>query len=158
MKNKLASTFLIAVLLCTGVSPAQAAPKYSLSVTLGVNTAGVGDTKALALESCATRGLRKLSGTRLTVRSGSNKVLAAKEMGWKLGEVRQNFRPTDINDPLYVEGTVPGSEYFTVACYLQAKVKVSQSSFYQISIGSLSAGEYSFSELKSKKWRLVFSF
>ena len=157
MKKKYLILLLTAVFAAGGVAPAQAASKYSLSVSVWVDAAGVGDTKTEALERCAARGSGKI-GSKLTVRNSSNRILAVKEMVWRLGEVRQRFRPTDINDPLYVEGTVPGSEYFIVACGLQAKIKVPKSSFYQLTVGSVSAGEYSFRELRSNKWKLVLSY
>ena len=156
MKKKHLILLLTAALAAGGLAPAQAASKYPLSVYVDV-TFGAADTKDEALERCSARGASKI-GSKLIVRNSSNRILAVKEMVWRLGEVSQYFYPTDPNDLLFRTDKVPGAEYFVVACGLQGKIKVPKSSFYQLTVGSVSAGEYSFSELRSKKWSLVLSY
>ena len=156
MKKTHLILLLAAVLAGGRVAPAQAASKYPLSVYVGV-TFGTGDTKGEALERCSERGASKI-GSKLIVRNSYNRILAVKEMVWRLGEVNQYFYPTDPSDLLFRTDKVPGAEYFVVACGLQGKIKIPKSSFYQLTVGSVSAGEYSFSELRSKKWSLVLSY
>ena len=147
---------------------AQASTTYNLTIEIRNSFwwGTVGDTYSEAKDKCRGVDYTKIDfnrygsidlGSRATILSGSGKVLAVKPLNQtRAYNFEQKTWTSDPNDPFY-NADWAGQSYVSVDCALFVKIKVPKSSFYKITIGSVNAGTYSFSELRSDRWALILS-
>jgi hypothetical protein len=150
MKKILAMTLAVASLFAA--VPAQAATQYTTKILIEGGWHGLGATASEARTSCYADGSDLDSGTRVVVKSGSNKILATGKLAWRVLEVQDR----SIDDSSYLD------EYsiirYEATCQLYASVKVPKSNFYTFTFGTVDGGSYSFNDMKSEGWILGLTF
>lgn len=144
--------FLAFVLLFSGSSVANAA-SYKTKILIEGGWYGLGATSQEAKTSCYSGQYSRLDdGTRVTVKSGSGRILATGKLKWRVLEVIDKH----LTDPeYYAEDDIIR---FEASCQLYASITLPKSSFYAFKFGSVDGGTYSFAEMKSDKWFLGLTF
>jgi hypothetical protein len=124
-------------------TPTPTPTKYSLSIFLS------GGWKIVRNEELPARDIANCSvgkfgiinsGSNIKVTDSSNKIVGVGTVRWIVSDVK--YYPGSF---AYYEGT----------CLLSGKVEnLTESNFYQLTVGNVNAGTYQFADLVSKNWEL----
>lgn len=147
--------FLAVIIVLTNVyvaPPASAAPKktYTLSflvASMDWTSLAYNEADARKPSSCYPGKYSKLtSGAILKITNQNGKLLAIGKTVWKVIEVTDQLRG---DGELYYEGL----------CALVTTVKkLPKAEIYQLMLGTVDAGAYTFQELVADKWKVSLSY
>lgn len=158
MKKLLVALISLNLLLTATLftQPAQSAPAKKYRLSIGVVSefwtiyGGSREEVSKTSECVSDDSVRE--GITVRIRDANRKVIGASTLKWKVIKVNQTGAPLQ---PTYE----PGDELpYEGICALTAVIPaLPKTSFYEVLLGKVDGGTYSFSSLDKKKWNLVLS-
>ena len=150
--KKTINSLIILVLAFSGLGTTSASAAKTYTLKFGVasyNWHSLADNEAEAnrTSECYAGQYSKLSaGAILKVTNENGKLLAIGKTAWKITEV------TD-------QGEDYGSVRYQGTCILYTTIKkLPKAQIYQLNLGSVDAGAYTFQEMVADKWELLLSY
>lgn len=138
--------------ISSAAPPASAAAKtYTLSflvVSSDWTTLAATEADARKTSSCYPGKYSKLdSGATLRITNQNGKLLAIGKTVWKVIEV------TDSGDDDY-----PSIRYEGLCALVATVKKLAKANIYELKLGTVDAGAYTFQELVADKWKVRLSY
>lgn len=156
LKVKLILKLAFLLFLSTQNQVALGSPQKTYKLTIGVVSefwVSYGESREEVSKTSKCESLDSVKeGTTLKIRDAKRKIIGATTLKWKVIDVR---RTEGELKPSYDPGEL--LPYEGICALVAAVTKLPKTSFYEVLLGKVDGGTYSFSDLSKRKWQLALT-
>lgn len=154
---KIASALTFVLVVSLQPQMAQGAPSKSYKLFIGVvsefwTSYGESPEEVSKTSKCESYDSVR-EGTSVKIRDAKRKIIGASILKWRVIDVRRTEGPIKLK----YEPGVDLLPYEGICALVAVIPKLPRTSFYEVLLGKVEGGVYSFSDLRKQKWQLTLT-